>query len=944
MATRDKTVKVNIDGDASGLIRAAAAGRAALSGLHNEIDKTNDRTAWLAQGVLALAPAVTSLGAAAVPVLSGLATQMTVGVAAAGTMALAFNGVGDALGALNDYQLDPTAENMEQLNQAMLKIGPAGEEFVRFLDSVGPRFAELGMTAREGMFPGMTEGIESFMGLLPQLNRIVSEVAGGIGDLSSSAGADLAGPQWREFFDYLETDARPILVEMGNTFGNFMQGLGSLMVGFAPLTSDFSSGLEDMSASFAEWAATVDETQGFQSFIDYVREVGPMALDFFGSLVMALAELAEAAAPVGAATLPILTGILDVLGALADTPLGSIAVGFLALTSAWGRLNAVASITGSGALRMATTRMRDNLATARLLAPSIGEVGTAFYRAGQAVENQSTKTRLAMTQMSAFTRSAAPMAGQVGLLAVAMSDVDNKMGLTNTTALALAGSLAGPWGTAAGATVGLAMDVKSAVDNMAEAFERTEGVLRSGSVEERTRELGRLQQEIEDFDAGQLVGRAEGQGFFDDLQAEWAIITNSVTGFMDDRRDQRDRLADSLDQLVGREALGGLMQRGLGVTADGFNAATASAEEFRQAVMAVNRALEGRSNMRDYEAAIDDLSASLRENGRTLDIGTEKGRANQAALDTIASTALRVAENMRGMARVRFMDQARDDFVDAATKLGMTGRAARRLADNLGLLDRTVKPKVDADTRAARRQLRETEALIDRLDGKTATGKVDANNKPARDAVRQAQDWLFAWGREDADATAGVDIDPTRRGIQTVHDLLNGWDRDRGTATADLDWSPAAGAMAQLRASLASIPDEVVQIHTVRTGPGGQGAGYSGGADGMTVGGDRWPYGDKVLAYLAPGEEVISNRYGQADRHRDLLKAINANRLADGGTAGALLAASASPSVHVTTPAMSLAGARFVLSVPGLGDVMTRVVRSELAADQTFRERLNDRD
>lgn len=73
---------------------------------------------------------------------------------------------------------------------------------------------------------------------------------------------------------------------------------------------------------------------------------------------------------------------------------------------------------------------------------------------------------------------------------------------------------------------------------------------------------------------------------------------------------------------------------------------------------------------------------------------------------------------------------------------------------------------------------------------------------------------------------------------------------------------------------------------------GGPATGGGGGrdmitpADGTTVPGPRYPYGDKIAALLAPGEEVISNRHGQADRHRGLLKAINANRMADGGTAG----------------------------------------------------------
>lgn len=56
-----------------------------------------------------------------------------------------------------------------------------------------------------------------------------------------------------------------------------------------------------------------------------------------------------------------------------------------------------------------------------------------------------------------------------------------------------------------------------------------------------------------------------------------------------------------------------------------------------------------------------------------------------------------------------------------------------------------------------------------------------------------------------------------------------------------------------------------------------------GHAEGGTIPGVRWPYGDKMLTPTAPGEEVISNRHGQADRWRPFLKRINAG-LADGGT------------------------------------------------------------
>jgi hypothetical protein len=75
-------------------------------------------------------------------------------------------------------------------------------------------------------------------------------------------------------------------------------------------------------------------------------------------------------------------------------------------------------------------------------------------------------------------------------------------------------------------------------------------------------------------------------------------------------------------------------------------------------------------------------------------------------------------------------------------------------------------------------------------------------------------------------------------------------------------------------------------VNTVRTVTGDLGAAVFGQkADGGTIPGPRHPYGDKLLYLLAPGEEVISNRHGQADKHRPLLKAINGG-LAGGGTAG----------------------------------------------------------
>jgi hypothetical protein len=93
-------------------------------------------------------------------------------------------------------------------------------------------------------------------------------------------------------------------------------------------------------------------------------------------------------------------------------------------------------------------------------------------------------------------------------------------------------------------------------------------------------------------------------------------------------------------------------------------------------------------------------------------------------------------------------------------------------------------------------------------------------------------------------------------------------------------------SLSQIRAvrnALAQLHDRTIVLTTTRVNTTG-GHSVAGNADGGTIPGPRYPYGDKVLRYVAPGEEVISNRNGQADRWRPVLKRINAGGMADGGT------------------------------------------------------------
>jgi TP901 family phage tail tape measure protein len=88
--------------------------------------------------------------------------------------------------------------------------------------------------------------------------------------------------------------------------------------------------------------------------------------------------------------------------------------------------------------------------------------------------------------------------------------------------------------------------------------------------------------------------------------------------------------------------------------------------------------------------SFDKATKAVTDNGATLDLNTEKGRANQSALNDVAKSALDAAEaNARNGQSVDqilpTIDDARNRFVDFAMKMGMSKDQANTLADQSGL-------------------------------------------------------------------------------------------------------------------------------------------------------------------------------------------------------------------------------------------------------------------
>jgi len=153
-------------------------------------------------------------------------------------------------------------------------------------------------------------------------------------------------------------------------------------------------------------------------------------------------------------------------------------------------------------------------------------------------------------------------------------------------------------------------------------------------------------------------------------------------------------------------------------TADSAQKLTQTVDQQREAIDKAADALLGqRDAMRGLESSYDDATESIKKNGENLDIGTEKGRANQDALDGIASAAKKAAQatieqgGSQAQANV-IMAEARGHFLVAADAMGMGAKEAKALADKLFAIPKNTSANVNINTGTALDRL---EALRQKL-------------------------------------------------------------------------------------------------------------------------------------------------------------------------------------------------------------------------------------
>jgi TP901 family phage tail tape measure protein len=241
-----------------------------------------------------------------------------------------------------------------------------------------------------------------------------------------------------------------------------------------------------------------------------------------------------------------------------------------------------------------------------------------------------------------------------------------------------------------------------------------------------------------------------------------------------------------------------------------------------------------------FQAAIDDAADSVKEHGRTLDLNTEKGRSNRAALNEVAKSAndqtdalLRSGGSFASASKNA--EGARKTFVTVATRMGLNKTAAEKLAQSLIDIPKDVNTNVKNNAPAAKAK------VVDyRTNG--------LNNLPKN-------------------VSTGVSVTGIPRASQNLTDFARDADR-----------------------TLRSIKDQAIRVtlgYASSLGGGRLGRNPEGFHDGGPVTGGV-PGKDSVHGLLMPGEHVLDTGDVQKMGGQSGVYAFrkNLHRFANGGAVG----------------------------------------------------------
>lgn len=242
------------------------------------------------------------------------------------TLANAVNAAKVSLAGLTPF-LSGVAQGMESASKATLnwaKNSQVATDFFDMMGTTGVRIFNNMLSAAGNFGSGLIALITNLAPLTEWVSKGFENMGKSFNEWASSVEGSTA---IQDFTNFVKTN----LPLIGEIFGSTFRGIFNLMKAFAPNSQVIFESLAQMANRFEQWSATIAESDGFQQFVKYVQENGPILIGLIGNIISVLVNIGIALAPLGAKVLEVANAFAEWLAQLTAThPIVGILIGVVA--------------------------------------------------------------------------------------------------------------------------------------------------------------------------------------------------------------------------------------------------------------------------------------------------------------------------------------------------------------------------------------------------------------------------------------------------------------------------------------------------------------------------------------------------------------------------------------------------------------------------------------
>lgn len=841
----------------------------------------------LKSAAIALSPALIPIAAQAAPIAAGVgAAAVAIGVfaAAAGGQVAALTEAGEAEKKYQDAMAEHGRTSKQAIDaqnayvRSVKDMPPATREAAAALSSFKDEYKSWSDSLAGDTMPVATKAFATFGAVFPKLTPIVQGAGTQLNRFVTIAAGGVASP----------------------AFDRFMQSF-----------TEFSTGaLQRGNELLIRFIRTLDTGKisgGFSTFMDYVRENGPIVRETLSGVMQALANMAGAAANVGPGLLTVVNVLAKLVAALPPdviTHLLQLALALKAVRLA--AAGAAAMSTGIAAFTTSIAAMRLAAGGATGVLPKLGAaIATLSRTAKVAIAGTGIGLLLiALTELSQRGRAAPP---DVDKLTGSLARLGKTGKTTGEAAKAFGSDLDGLYGKVKSLTDPSTTDkvqqflvgwtgwdstpVKDAKENLgavdtalANLVKNNQADLAAAAVKRLTAEYGQGGRNTKEFTSRLTEYKAS----LEDAKFEQQLAADAMGLFGTQAQQTSAKLAEQKQ----------------------------SADGLRQAIQALNDVQrQGLGGMIGFEASIDAATKAAQENagvlsmqGGQLTLNTDKQRAAATALTDLASKTDEAAAANREstgswQGAIGIYERGRQQLIANAIQMGLNTTEAAALANQI--------LKTPNKTAMLTADITDWKAKISEADKQLKTAKGDKKAKLTADiadwkAKVAAADLQLKGVKADKRAKLTADVADWRSKVAaaelqlrtakgekkaTLKANIDDWRRKIGTAQLMINNLPASRSTTLTinRVTRFTTVNETSKVPIARRdyATGGP-IGFPGGGP---IRGPGTATSDSIPIMASNGEYMINAR--STAKHLPLIEAINADKLGAGrgmGGAGAAVA------------------------------------------------------